>query len=226
LRGLGVVRQPGGAPTVRRSPHGTAPARGRPMPVVDHGALGPSPPPGEAWKALLRAGAWPPRVHRATPIVGRRRRGDAVPAPSRSCSRPTPRSVALARGVVPPRSQCPPERCRSGHGAGHMQLVDVGHHRVVQEARLSTGVRRGVLLHELPPNKGLGSTCLEGEVGEVVGGKPKMLLCWVWPQHADDRLVREASDEIFTSRIPPSGRWDEVAGRRYAQRWTPPARCR
>jgi hypothetical protein len=41
-----------------------------------------------------------------------------------------------------------------------------------------------------------------GEVGEVVGGEPKTLLCWVWPQHADDRLVREASDESFTSRSP------------------------
>jgi hypothetical protein len=39
------------------------------------------------------------------------------------------------------------------------------------------------------------SAGLEGEVGEVVGGEPKTLLCWVWPQHADDDDVREASDK-------------------------------
>jgi hypothetical protein len=63
-------------------------------------------------------------------------------------------------------------------------------------------VHHGVPLHELPPSKWLGSACLKGEVGEVVGGGPKTLLCWVWPQHADDRLVREASDESFTFRNP------------------------
>jgi hypothetical protein len=39
---------------------------------------------------------------------------------------------------------------------------------------------------------------LEGKVGEVVGGEFKMLLRWVWPQHADDGLVREASDESLS----------------------------
>jgi hypothetical protein len=29
-----------------------------------------------------------------------------------------------------------------------------------------------------------------------------MLLRWVWPQHADDGLIREASDESLTSRGP------------------------
>jgi hypothetical protein len=50
--------------------------------------------------------------------------------------------------------------------------------------------------------KRLGSACLEGEVGVVVSGEPKTLLCWVWPQHADDRLVQEASNERRASRSP------------------------
>jgi hypothetical protein len=29
-----------------------------------------------------------------------------------------------------------------------------------------------------------------------------MLLCWVWPQHADDDVVREASDKGLASRSP------------------------
>jgi hypothetical protein len=29
-----------------------------------------------------------------------------------------------------------------------------------------------------------------------------MLLRWVWPQHADDDVVREASDESLASRSP------------------------
>jgi hypothetical protein len=29
-----------------------------------------------------------------------------------------------------------------------------------------------------------------------------MLLCWVWPQHADDDVVRETSDESLASRSP------------------------
>jgi hypothetical protein len=51
------------------------------------------------------------------------------------------------------------------------------------------GVHRGVPLHELPPSLRLGPASLEGKVGEVVGCEPKMLMCWVWPQHVDDRLV-------------------------------------
>jgi hypothetical protein len=82
------------------------------------------------------------------------------------------------------------------------QVVDVGRHRVVREAVLSTGVHCGVPLREIPPSKRLISACLEGKVGEVVGGEAKTLLRWVWPQHADDRLVREASDESFTSGSP------------------------
>jgi hypothetical protein len=53
-----------------------------------------------------------------------------------------------------------------------------------------------------PQSKRLGSACLEGEVSEVIGGKPKTLLCWVWPQHCNDHLVREASNERHTSRSP------------------------
>jgi hypothetical protein len=46
---------------------------------------------------------------------------------------------------------------------------------------------------------------LEGKVGEVVGGEPKTLLRRVCPQHADDDVVREASDESLTSRSPDIG---------------------
>jgi hypothetical protein len=37
---------------------------------------------------------------------------------------------------------------------------------------------------------------------EVVGDEPKTLLRWVWPQHGNDRLVREASDKRRASRSP------------------------
>jgi hypothetical protein len=53
-----------------------------------------------------------------------------------------------------------------------------------------------------PPRQAAQLCCLEGEVGEVVDGEPKTLSCWVWPQHADDRLVREALDERRISRSP------------------------
>jgi hypothetical protein len=43
---------------------------------------------------------------------------------------------------------------------------------------------------------------LEGEVGEVVGGEPKTLLRWIGPQHADDDVIREASDENLACRSP------------------------
>jgi hypothetical protein len=46
------------------------------------------------------------------------------------------------------------------------------------------------------------SAGLEGEVGEVVGGEPKTLLCWVWPLHAEGDVVLEASDERLASRSP------------------------
>jgi hypothetical protein len=62
-----------------------------------------------------------------------------------------------------------------------VKAVNVGRHRVVCEAGLSTGVHCSVPLHELPPAQRSISAGLEGEVGEVVGGKPKTLLCWVWP---------------------------------------------
>jgi hypothetical protein len=39
------------------------------------------------------------------------------------------------------------------------------------------GVHRGVPLYELPPAQQFISAGLEGEVCEVVGGEPKMLLC-------------------------------------------------
>jgi hypothetical protein len=80
-----------------------------------------------------------------------------------------------------PHGPCPPSRRRSGGGTGRAQVVDVGHHQVFREAELSMGVHHGVPLHELPLSKRLGFACLEGEVGEVVGGEPKTLLRWVWP---------------------------------------------
>jgi hypothetical protein len=65
---------------------------------------------------------------------------------------------------------------------------------------LSTRVHCGVPLHEFSPAQRFVSAGLEGEVGEVIGGEPKTLLCWVCPQHADDDVVREASDEGLASR--------------------------
>jgi hypothetical protein len=64
------------------------------------------------------------------------------------------------------------------------------------------GVHHGIPLHELPPAQRSVSTGLEVEVGEVVGGEPKLILRWVWPQHADDDVVREASDEDLVSPGP------------------------
>jgi hypothetical protein len=63
-------------------------------------------------------------------------------------------------------------------------------------------VHCGVPLHEFPPTQRSVSAGLEGEVGEVIGGEPKTLLCRVWHQHADDDAVREASDEGLASRSP------------------------
>jgi hypothetical protein len=70
---------------------------------------------------------------------------------------------------------------------------------------LSMGVHRGVPLHELPPSQQLVPASLESKVSEVVGGEPKTLFRWVWPQHADDGLAREASDESLASRSPRQG---------------------
>jgi hypothetical protein len=68
--------------------------------------------------------------------------------------------VALTRGVVLPRSRCPPERRGSRQGAGHMQVVDVGHHRVVRQAGLSRGYI--TVYHSMnSPNKRLSSACLK-----------------------------------------------------------------
>jgi hypothetical protein len=89
------------------------------------------------------------------------------------------------------RSLCPPSRRGPRGSAGRAEAVDVGRHRVVRVAGLSTGVHRCVPLHELPPTQRSISAALEGEVGEVVGGEPKMLLRWVWPQHADDDVALE-----------------------------------
>jgi hypothetical protein len=63
-------------------------------------------------------------------------------------------NVALPCGVMLSRDSCPPSRRRSRVGADCVQVVDVGRHRVVREAGLSTGVHRGVSLHELPQASG------------------------------------------------------------------------
>jgi ribosomal protein S27E len=110
--------------------------------------------------------------------------------------------VAFSHGVMLSCDPCPQSLRRPRGGIGRAKVVDVGHHRVVREAGLSTGVHRGVPLHELPPGQRLIPASLEGEVGEVVGGEPKTLLRWVGPQHADDVLIREASDESLASRSP------------------------
>jgi hypothetical protein len=110
--------------------------------------------------------------------------------------------VALPRGVVTLHSPCPLSRCRPRGCAGRVKTVNVGHHQIIREAGLSTGVYCGVPLHELPPAQRFVSAGLEGEVGEVLGGEPKMLLCRVWPQHADNDVIRESSNEGLVCRSP------------------------
>jgi hypothetical protein len=104
----------------------------------------------------------------------------------------------------------PPSRRRPRGSADRIEVVDVGCHQVVREVGLSTRVHCGVPLHELPPAQRFVSTGLEGEVGEVVGGESKTLLRWVWPQHAEDDIVREASDESLASRNP----YEDIGARR------------
>jgi hypothetical protein len=115
--------------------------------------------------------------------------------------------VAFPHGIVSSHGLCSPSRRRPKSGAGRVEVVDIGRHRVVWEAGLSTGVHCGVPLHELPPGQRLVSASLEGKVSEVVGGEPKTLLCWVGPQHADDDLGRKP-------RVlqPLLGHWGEAAG--------------
>jgi hypothetical protein len=64
-----------------------------------------------------------------------------------------------------------------------------------------------------PPAQQSVSAGLEGEVGEVVGGEPKTLLFWVWPQHADDGVAREASDEALVRQSPR----EDIGARRSAE---------
>jgi hypothetical protein len=71
-------------------PSRAAPALGPFVHAAGHEALGHAPTPGEGWPPLRRVGAWPPRARRVMPIVGRRWRGDAAPAPGRNCLRPRP----------------------------------------------------------------------------------------------------------------------------------------
>jgi hypothetical protein len=54
--------------------------------VVGRGARHPCPALGEEGLALCRVGALPPRLRRAAPAAGRRRRGGTEPAPVHRCS--------------------------------------------------------------------------------------------------------------------------------------------
>jgi hypothetical protein len=54
---------------------------------------------------------------------------------------------------------------------------------------------------------------LEGEVSEVIGSEPKMLLYWVWPQHVDDDIARVASNEGLARRSPR----EDIGARRPAE---------
>jgi hypothetical protein len=173
----------------RRSPLGPTPAQARPAQVVDRGARHPRRDLGVEGQLLvelasrLREFVKPRTSLGIGAVVARcwlwlraaRRRGHA--------------DVALPHGVVTSRGLCRPSRCRPRGSADRAEVVDVSRHRVVWEAGLSTGVHCGVPLHELPPAQQSISAGLEGEVIEVVGGEPKTLLCWVWPQHAEDDVV-------------------------------------
>jgi hypothetical protein len=65
-----------------------------------------------------------------------------------------------------------------------------------------------------PPAQWSVSTSLEGEVGKVIGGEPKTLLCRVWPQHANDDVAQVTSDEGLTRRSPREdiGEWRSAEG--------------
>jgi hypothetical protein len=142
-----VVRQPGGAPAARCSPRGAAPTQECSVQVVNREALGPSPAPSEEGSAPRRAGAWPLRARRVVPIVGRRWRGAGSG------------SELLDVGATQMLHSRVGSRCRVVRAL--RVVVDPGatlvarklltyRHRVVREARLSTGVHHGVPLHELP----------------------------------------------------------------------------
>jgi hypothetical protein len=91
VHGRAAGRQLDGAHAGRRPPHGAPPAQGCLVQVIGRGARHPCPALGEEGQAPRRAGALPPRVRRATPAVGRRRRGGAESAAVRSCSMRRPR---------------------------------------------------------------------------------------------------------------------------------------
>jgi hypothetical protein len=70
-----------------------------------------------------------------------------------------------------------------------------------------------VPLHEFPPVQRSVSAGLEGEVGEIIDGEPKTLLCRFWPQHAGGDVARVASDEGLTRRSPR----EDIGARRPAE---------
>jgi hypothetical protein len=62
--------------------------------------------------------------------------------------------VAFPRGVMLSCGPRPPSHRRPRGGIGRAEVVDVGRHWVIREARLSMGVHHGVPLHELPQASG------------------------------------------------------------------------
>jgi hypothetical protein len=113
-------------------------------------ALGSFAAPSEGWPALRRAGAGLREFVESRPSLGvygavtRHRLWVGTARSQRHVD------VALARRVALPSGLYPPGRRRVRGGAGRAQAVDVGRHRIVREAGLSTVVHRGVPLHELP----------------------------------------------------------------------------
>jgi hypothetical protein len=95
----------------------------------------------------------------------------------------------------------PSESLETQGQRGCAEAVDIGHHRVSGGWAVHGGTLRCTTPLTAPPQWSV-SAGLEGEVGEVVGSDPKTLLRWVWPQQADDDVVREASDEGLASRSP------------------------
>jgi hypothetical protein len=116
-------------------------------------------------------------------------------------------------GVMTSRGPCPPSRHTPRGYAGRAEAINIGRHRVDREARRPWGyiaVYRS--MNSLQPS-GPSLLAWKGEVGEVIGGEPKTLLHWVWPQHADDDVTREASDESLTHRSP----CEDIGARRPAE---------
>jgi hypothetical protein len=91
VRGRAAGWQPDDTHVGRHSPHGAPLAQGCLVQAIGCGARHPCPALGEEGLAARRASALPPRVRRAAPAAGRRRRGGAEPATAWSCLMRRPR---------------------------------------------------------------------------------------------------------------------------------------